>query len=94
MTRPRTTGQQTSRSILVRPEARAALLALPVATRRQLQHAIDRLADDPNPAGAVAVTGHPNTFRIHVADRHVVYTVHEGETLILVIDSRPGAMSP
>lgn len=83
-----------SHRILVRPEARTALLALPVTTRRPLQHAIDRLADHPHPAGAVAVTGHPNTFRIRVAAHHVVYTVHEGETLILVIDRGPGAMSP
>jgi mRNA-degrading endonuclease RelE of RelBE toxin-antitoxin system len=82
-----------SHRILVRPEARTALLALPTPTRRQLQHAIDSLADHPQPTDAVALTGHPNTLRIHTADHHIVYTVHEGEILILVIDKHPDAMT-
>jgi mRNA interferase RelE/StbE len=74
--------------ILVRPEARTSLLSLPTPVRRPLQHAIDTLAARPHPPHAVAVTGQPNTFRIRVADHHVVYAVQEGEVLILVIDAR------
>ena len=79
--------------ILVRPEARTTLLALPKPTRRQLQHAIDALADEPRPTHAIALTDQPNTLRIHTADHHILYTVHEGEVLILVIDNHGPAMT-
>lgn len=80
-----------SHRIQIRPEARTALLSLPAPTRRPLQHAIDALADQPRPTNAVALTGQPNTLRIRIADHHIIYTVHEGEVLILVIDTDPVA---
>jgi mRNA interferase RelE/StbE len=44
------------------------------------------LAECAQPAGAVALAGLPGALRFRVGDHQVVYTVDEGEVLILVID--------
>ena len=48
--------------------------------------AIDRLADDPHPAGMIALRGAPGAFRIRIGDYRVIYVLHDDLLLVVVID--------
>jgi mRNA interferase RelE/StbE len=73
--------------IKVRPAARKALLNLDKPVRRRVQRAIDDLATCPRPQGATTLAEAPPLLRIRIGDHQVVYTVHDHELLILVIDA-------
>lgn len=47
--------------------------------------ALALLRDDPRPAAAKALAGHPGYLRVRVGDWRLVYTVHDGELLVLVL---------
>ena len=51
--------------------------------RERIGKAIDALAADPRPPGAVELAGHDD-FRIRVGDYRVVYAVDDTERLVLV----------
>jgi mRNA interferase RelE/StbE len=51
----------------------------------RLVAAIAALGVDPRPPGVKSLTGHPGLLRIRVGDYRVVYTVHDGELLVLVV---------
>ena len=53
---------------------------------RRIQGAIDKLADDPRPAGMIALRGIPGACRIRVGDCRIVYTMRNARLLIVVID--------
>ncbi len=61
------------------------LRRLPPHARPRLRPAIDRLADDPRPVGAVAMDGQPDAQRIHVGDYRVVYEVRDDVLVVLVL---------
>jgi mRNA interferase RelE/StbE len=67
-------------------EALRALAKLDKPVRRRVQGAIDRLADDPHPAGMIALRGAPGAFRIRVGDYRVIYVLHDDLLLVVVID--------
>lgn len=67
-------------------DALRALAKLDKPVRRRIQGAIDKPADDPRPAGLIALRGAPGAFRIRVGDYRVVYTLHDDRLLIVVID--------
>jgi mRNA interferase RelE/StbE len=67
-------------------DALRALAKLDKPVRRRLQGAIDRLADDPCPAGMIALRGAPGAFRIRVGDYRVIYVLHDDLLLVVVID--------
>jgi len=50
--------------------------------RERIGKAIDALAADPRPPGAVKLAGHDD-FRIRVGDYRVVYAVDDTERLVL-----------
>lgn len=81
----------TAYRIAVRPEARTALLGLPKPTRRQLQRAIDGLAEDPWPPGAAELSGQPGVHWLRVGHHRVVYTTNTHQVLILLIAVGPRA---
>lgn len=56
----------------------------PPVSRRVLT-AIQRLADDPRPAGVKALVGAPGLLRLRVGDYRVVYSVEDGRLLIVVV---------
>ncbi|WP_298591991.1 type II toxin-antitoxin system RelE/ParE family toxin [uncultured Kocuria sp.] len=47
--------------------------------------ALALLRDDPRPATVKALVGHPGYLRVRVGDYRIVYTVHEGKLLVLVL---------
>ena len=70
-----------------RPRARKAFLGLDKPVRRRIGAAVDALADDPRPDGAKMITGAHGVLRIRVGDYRVLYSVDEGELVVLVIDA-------
>ena len=70
-----------------RPRARKAFLALDKPVRRRIGEAVDALAADPRPATAKMITGAHGVLRIRVGDYRVVYTIDEGELIVLVLDA-------
>ncbi|HVK22754.1 MAG TPA: type II toxin-antitoxin system RelE/ParE family toxin [Actinokineospora sp.] len=67
-------------------EAIRALSKIDKGIRRRLQAAIGRLADDPRPPGVIALQGMRGTFRVRVGDYRVVYTIYDGQLIVLVVD--------
>lgn len=47
---------------------------------------IDRLADDPRPAGAVAMKSMPGHLRLRVGDYWIVYAVRDHMLVVLVVE--------
>lgn len=70
-----------------RPRARKAFLALDKPVRRRIGEAVDALGADPRPAAAKMITGAHGVLRIRVGDYRVVYTIDEGELIVLVLDA-------
>jgi mRNA interferase RelE/StbE len=69
----------------VERRAQKALGRLPKRDRSRLVAAIDALAEDPRPAGCLAVRAAPRgTYRIRVGDYRVVYVVLDHEKVIIV----------
>jgi mRNA interferase RelE/StbE len=74
-------------SIDLAPAANRQLAKLARSTQRRLSHAIDRLSDDPRPAGATILAGtRPMPiWRIRVGDHRVLYHIHDERLLVLVL---------
>jgi mRNA interferase RelE/StbE len=51
----------------------------------RLAATIAALGTDPRPTGVKALTGHPGLLRVRVDGYRVIYTVHDGELLVLVV---------
>ena len=65
--------------------ARKAFAPLRKRDRARIAAAIDALAQDPRPAGCRPVEAAPRgTYRIRVGDCRVIYTVLDGEQVIIV----------
>lgn len=48
--------------------------------------AINRLADNPRPAGVKKLTGYASFYRIRVGDYRVIYDIHDGRLTVLVVE--------
>jgi mRNA interferase RelE/StbE len=70
-----------------RPRARKAFLALDKPVRSRIGLAVDGLGADPRPDGAKMITGAHGVLRIRVGDYRVLYTVDEGELVVLVVEA-------
>ncbi len=70
-----------------RPRARKAFLSLDTPVRRRIGTAVDGLTTDPRPAGAKMITGAHGVLRIRVGDYRVLYTIDEGQLIVLVLDA-------
>ncbi len=68
-------------------DARAAKLLrkLDRPVQARLVVAIAALGTDPRPPGAKALSGHPGLLRVRVGDYRIVYTVNDGQLLVLVV---------
>lgn len=76
----------TSYRVELTRDALRALAKLDKPVRRRIQGAIDKLADEPRPAGMIALRGVPGAFRVRVGDYRVIYALHDDRLLIVVID--------
>ena len=65
--------------------AAKALADLDTVPRARVARAIDALAEDPRPPGAVALQGGAGTLRIRVGDHRVVYTIEDARLVVLVL---------
>ena len=74
-------------SIQWRPRARKAFLSLDKPVRRRIGEAVDALAAEPRPAAAKMITGAHGVLRIRVGDYRVLYTIDEGQLIVLVLDA-------
>jgi len=70
-----------------RPRARKAFLALDKPVRRRIGAAVDALAADPRPDSAKMITGAHGVLRIRVGDYRVLYTINEGQLMVLVVEA-------
>jgi mRNA interferase RelE/StbE len=70
-----------------RPRARKAFLALDKPVRRRIGEAVDALAWDPRPAGVKMITGAHGVLRIRIGDYRVLYSIDEGQLVVLVLDA-------
>jgi len=52
----------------------------------QLQADIQKLADTPRPSGCKKLKGTANRWRIRSGDYRVVYEIHDGVLLVLIVD--------
>lgn len=53
--------------------------------KRRMALAIDVLAVNPRPPGCAKLAGEENVWRVRVGDYRILYEIHEGRLLVLVI---------
>jgi mRNA interferase RelE/StbE len=66
--------------------ARKALDAIDTPDRRRILARIGLLADSPRPAGAIMLKGGHGDWHIRAGNYRVIYTIHDGVLVILVIE--------
>lgn len=69
--------------VRLQPEAVRAFGRLRGRLRERIENAIDGLASDPRPHGAVKLAGRDD-YRIRMGDYRIVYAVDDAERLVLV----------
>jgi mRNA interferase RelE/StbE len=62
-----------------------ALQKLAIGVQRRIVTAIEKLATNPRPRGAVKLAGDESAWRIRVGDYRVVYDIFDQQLRILVI---------
>jgi mRNA interferase RelE/StbE len=67
------------------PAAARQLERLPSAAQRRIVAALFDLETNPRPPGVVKLAGDANLWRIRVGDYRVVYEIHDGRLLVLVV---------
>jgi mRNA interferase RelE/StbE len=53
--------------------------------RRRIQAAIELLAESPRPPAATRLVGGAGEWRVRTGDYRVIYEIHDGELLVLVL---------
>ncbi|MEJ2866437.1 type II toxin-antitoxin system RelE/ParE family toxin [Actinomycetospora sp. OC33-EN08] len=69
----------------IAPAALRQLRKLDHVARRRVQAAVELLADDPRPPGAVKLSGGDGEWRVRTGDYRVVYEIQDGALLVLVV---------
>lgn len=72
-------------TIQFKPLALRQLEKLPREAQRRLSSKIEALRDDPFPAGCKKMAAIPDAWRIRAGDYRIVYQVHRGVLLVLVL---------
>ena len=67
------------------PAAARQLRKFDPQTRRRLQAVIELLADEPRPPAATRLVGGDGEWRVRTGDYRVIYEIHAGELLVLVL---------
>ncbi len=74
-----------SYSVSLAPAATRQLRKFDPEVRRRLQAAIELLADNPRPPAATRLVGGAGEWRVRTGDYRVIYEIHDGELLVLVL---------
>lgn len=53
--------------------------------RLRISRKVRELAVDPRPAGSIPLKGDTDSWRVRVGDYRIVYTIRDGELLVLVL---------
>jgi mRNA interferase RelE/StbE len=72
--------------VLLDDNAVKALRSLDKPVRERVAKAIDALEGDPRPAGCEMLKGSHGYYRVRVGAYRIVYTVNDGELVVLVVD--------
>ena len=72
-------------SVQIAPAAVRQLRKLDPPARRRIQAAIELLAAEPRPAGAIKLVGGEGEWRVRTGDYRVVYEIHDDALVILVL---------
>jgi mRNA interferase RelE/StbE len=67
------------------PAAARQLRKLDPPTRRRIQAAIELLAEEPRPPASKRLVGGTGEWRVRTGDYRIVYEVHDGALLVLVV---------
>ena len=54
-----------------------------------IRRAIEKLAENPRPAGCLKLVGEVNQWRVRVGDWRVVYLIEDGRLVVLVVRVSP-----
>jgi mRNA interferase RelE/StbE len=71
--------------ITVRPGALRDLRHLPKEMQVRMRAAIDRLAEQPRPAGCVKLIGYAAQFRVRVGDYRVIFEIDDNSRSVRVV---------
>lgn len=71
--------------VTIAPAAIRQLRKLDRTARLRVQAAIDLLTGEPRPAGATKLTGGGGEWRVRTGDYRIVYEIHDGVLLVLVV---------
>ena len=74
-----------SYSASLSPAAARQLRKFDPDVRRRIQAAIELLAENPRPSAATRLVGGAGAWRVRTGDYRVIYEIHDGELLILVL---------
>ena len=74
-----------SYAVTLSPAAARQLRKFDPQTRRRLQAVIELLADEPRPPAATRLVGGRGEWRVRTGDYRVIYEIHNGELLVLVL---------
>ncbi|MGH3931945.1 MAG: type II toxin-antitoxin system RelE family toxin [Pseudonocardiaceae bacterium] len=55
------------------------------AAQKKIVFAVTKLADNPRPPSVKSLVTRPGEYRIRVGDYRVVYEVHDGQLLVLIV---------
>lgn len=67
------------------PRAVKELGKLDKAVARRIVRAVDALGGNPRPSGSRPLVGHQDLWRIRVGAYRVIYTIKDGELLVLAL---------
>lgn len=65
--------------------AAKSLMKLPRVEQKRIRTAIDSLPANPRPHGVTKLSGTTDSYRIRVGSYRVVYTLDDGELVIVVV---------
>jgi mRNA interferase RelE/StbE len=71
--------------VTLAPSALRQLRCLDPSARRRIQAALELLADEPRPPAATQLVGGAGEWRVRTGDYRIVYEIHDGELLVLVL---------
>ena len=74
-----------SYSVSLSPAAARQLRKFGPDVRRRIQAAIELLAENPRPPAASRLVGGAGEWRVRTGDYRVIYEIHDGELLVLVL---------
>jgi mRNA interferase RelE/StbE len=72
-------------TVEVAPAAGRALRKLERVVQQRILVALDKLTQQPRPHDAIKLEGPEGFYRIRVGDFRIIYQVHDGRLLVLVV---------